>query len=422
MDPKYVTNTAPTSSIQEGIVANCVRWMKAYDVGQGDYCGAFATRAQLTETDFYSLNPFLGANGQNCPNMFWANYWYCIATDKSQPTSAGTTLISITPTPAPAPTPSKGGDSSTTKTSSNAGSPSQSGAQSTAASTTSKPTTTTTQALSIATSPTPSKPSSSSAAASPSANAVYTPNGASYVGCASEIQNGRALPLKPTSDAKMTISMCLASCSSNGYPVAGLEYGRECWCGNALDAGVKLEAGVKGACGMPCAGDQSQTCGGPSLLSVYRNNTLRAASSVSSTGGFDYVGCYDESKGRAVGPLLAAAGGTITIDSCIKTCDGKGLPWAGLEYGQECWCAAKLNEKAPMMKNEACTMQCAGNKGQICGGSNLVSVYKKTSAQKNKRSLGPHATTVGTDGKPTVIKTVKMVRRGRFGRRNAFPA
>ncbi|KAH6653915.1 WSC domain-containing protein [Truncatella angustata] len=227
----------------------------------------------------------------------------------------------------------------------------------------------------------------------------------------------------------MTIDTCLAYCSTKGYHTAGLEYGRECWCGNALASGAQLDAGIRGNCSTPCAGDESQTCGGASLLSVYKNDTVRAASWVPGVGGYVYAGCYDEGKGRAVGDFRAADA-AMTVDACVGICGGKGFAWAGLEYGQECWCARGLNKNAPLLSSpgqaDQCTMQCAGNKGQTCGGSNKVSVYRSNGAQKEKRSrkrsLGPHATKIGEDGRPTVIKTVKMVRRGRFGRRDAFAA
>lgn len=38
-----------------------------------------------------------------------------------------------------------------------------------------------------------------------------------------------------TIDSKLTPASCDASCASQGYSFAGVQYGRECWCGNALN-------------------------------------------------------------------------------------------------------------------------------------------------------------------------------------------
>lgn len=59
----------------------------------------------------------------------------------------------------------------------------------------------------------------------------------------------------------MTVANCLTWCEEAHF--AGLEYGRECWCGDELSS-LSTELDGK-ACNMPCAGDKSLTpdfCGG----------------------------------------------------------------------------------------------------------------------------------------------------------------
>jgi hypothetical protein len=77
-------------------------------------------------------------------------------------------------------------------------------------------------------------------------------------------------------EGEMTVPMCLSFCSNGRteYRYAGLEYARECWCGQVL-AGIseKLD---DGECDLPCDGDNSTACGGRLKLSVYRLSTSAA--------------------------------------------------------------------------------------------------------------------------------------------------
>ncbi|KAJ4010351.1 hypothetical protein NW752_005026 [Fusarium irregulare] len=84
---------------------------------------------------------------------------------------------------------------------------------------------------------------------------------------------GRALTWPMDVDgSKMTPSTCLNACADQGFPLAGLEYGGECYCGNVL-ANDTVKANVDD-CNVPCNGDKTLLCGGPSRLSVYISNDL----------------------------------------------------------------------------------------------------------------------------------------------------
>ncbi|RGP78132.1 hypothetical protein FLONG3_3701, partial [Fusarium longipes] len=94
--------------------------------------------------------------------------------------------------------------------------------------------------------------------------AGYKPNGC-YTDNSSK---GRALTWPMDIDgSKMTPTTCLTACADQGFPLAGLEYGGECYCGNVL-ANDTVKADV-GDCNVPCNGDSTLLCGGASRLSVY---------------------------------------------------------------------------------------------------------------------------------------------------------
>ncbi|KAI0128625.1 WSC domain-containing protein [Xylariales sp. AK1849] len=380
--------TALPFPTQAGIVSNCESWMRAFD--KGDFCAWFAGRGNTVPREFYKLNPFLGLNGENCNTQFWASYWYCVGTSKDGSdvvaTSAGiltvSTSLPTTKTDAPA---------VTTK-------PTSAQALGTTTPTSSDFTQTSNTAQTVKLSSV--TPATSSAAAG--STSIVAPAGSTYLGCAAEPSNGRALNLLSTAGADMTIENCLAFCSKAGFPVAGLEYSSECFCGNAPPA--KLD---QTQCSMACSGNKAQICGGPNRLSVYQNNSLSAPAIPQTVGGSTYQGCFDESKGRVLSSTMIGYD-DLTVDKCVGYCSDKGFPYAGVEYAQECWCAKDMKSGATKMSDLQCNMKCKGNGGQFCGGSGAVAVYKKGDAKR--------AVEIRHES-PTVVKTIRMVRRGRFGRR-----
>lgn len=88
-----------------------------------------------------------------------------------------------------------------------------------------------------------------------------------YYGCMTEGTTGRTLNDASTSGDGMTLESCAAYC--NGYTYFGMEYSSQCFCGNRFLFPSTMASA--GSCGMMCAGNQTQLCGGPNLLSVYTN-------------------------------------------------------------------------------------------------------------------------------------------------------
>ncbi|KAK3116471.1 hypothetical protein LTR53_003135 [Teratosphaeriaceae sp. CCFEE 6253] len=115
--------------------------------------------------------------------------------------------------------------------------------------------------------------------AAPSATALAASNGYAYVGCWNETvgvansAGARALTGGMTSaNNTMTVSSCLKYCSQgyNGATMqyAGLEYGRECYCGAYLSSfSEKLNETAR--CVYACNGNGSEVCGGALALTLY---------------------------------------------------------------------------------------------------------------------------------------------------------
>ncbi|KAK2002194.1 WSC domain-containing protein [Colletotrichum falcatum] len=95
-----------------------------------------------------------------------------------------------------------------------------------------------------------------------------------YYGCFSEPQSGRLLPTQILNSVNMTIGMCLSACYNKAY--AGVEYGRECWCGSSLNlggaSGTKPAANVSSTdCSFKCPGNSTEFCGAGVRMSLYKH-------------------------------------------------------------------------------------------------------------------------------------------------------
>ena len=88
-------------------------------------------------------------------------------------------------------------------------------------------------------------------------------------GCYVDNEGGRrVLPHKAHYSPKNTIEICKKLCFEKGYQYAGVEYSKECFCGNDLPAKI---APKQSDCNMDCSGDKTQKCGGGNRLNVYQS-------------------------------------------------------------------------------------------------------------------------------------------------------
>jgi glucan endo-1,3-alpha-glucosidase len=94
--------------------------------------------------------------------------------------------------------------------------------------------------------------------------------------------------------------------------------------------------------------------------------------------GWSALGCHaDSSTARALGGGSYTSN-NLTVGSCIASCAAKGMPYAGVEYGVECWCspasAVNLNPAS-----DGCNVRCSGDpNGQntVCGGGYRINVFQ----------------------------------------------
>lgn len=93
------------------------------------------------------------------------------------------------------------------------------------------------------------------------------------------------------------------------------------------------------------------------------------------TCGWTWLGCYTDSVSmRALNHHGTIAGwpSTTTVEACQAACQAQGFSYAGVEFGNECWCGNELSSRPA---TDGCNMPCSGNSQEICGGPDRLNVY-----------------------------------------------
>ncbi len=235
-----------------------------------------------------------------------------------------------------------------------------------------------------------------------SASTTPTPQpqatGITYLNCVSETSPNRALNASYTSGSSMTIDQCALTAQALNLAYFGLEYSTQCLAGSVLNSASTVLASNK--CNMACAGNSTQTCGGPNAISLY-NNTLYVKPTnpnpvnVPNQSGsqYGYVGCYSEPSGaRALGSTAQFGSSaptitSLTVELCAAYCFAKGYAWMGVENGNQCFCngAGVINGAVLSPGGDAdCNVGCQGNYRENCGGNAKINVYHLISGSKRR--------------------------------------
>lgn len=91
------------------------------------------------------------------------------------------------------------------------------------------------------------------------------PEGTQRLGCVVDDVYKRVLAVLKASEEEMTVAKCMESCKADGFSIAGVEFGRECFCGDGLgEDAVMTEEG----CDMRCTGNATEFCGGATRMDV----------------------------------------------------------------------------------------------------------------------------------------------------------
>ena len=172
-------------------------------------------------------------------------------------------------------------------------------------------------------------------------NVVPSADGYSFVGCYTELPTGRILSALSAANDNMTVELCSQTCA--GYIYFGVEYGRECYCGNNLASGS--QPSMNGGCTKSCAGNATELCGGSDRIDLYMLNSSATAPSsttpspsstpmtVPGAGLFKSIGCYTEVTSSRALATLESANSNMTVEQCADFCSA--YQYMGVEYADE---------------------------------------------------------------------------------------
>jgi hypothetical protein len=222
------------------------------------------------------------------------------------------------------------------------------------------------------------------------------------IGCYTDSVTARMLrnyTVSPGAAQALNVGICTTACYDLAFPYAGLEFGQECFCDTLMQTIVKAP---EAECNMTCSGDTGEICGGDLRINIYSYNGTTpltatsttamptSTSSVTSTstnlaitapGAYKSLGCYsDITSNRTLGFVgdYPGAHGNMTIEPCQGACENAGYVFAGVEFGDECWCDNVIRGIGTSVSSTDCNMPCSGNTSETCGGSNRINVYRFT--------------------------------------------
>ncbi|KAH7906672.1 copper radical oxidase-like protein [Hygrophoropsis aurantiaca] len=235
--------------------------------------------------------------------------------------------------------------------------------------------------------------------AAPPAAPIIVPSVGNWtsLGCYSDSAATRALAYGTATTGGVTAESCTTACYNAGYPLAGMEYSTQCFCGLSLESNSAPTTASD--CDMTCVGNSSEYCGGPNRLNLYNyTGTLPSTPPANGGGGasdsgggatnvspvssglpssWTYGACYvDNANGRALGNEYD--NNSVTVESCIAHCVSSNYTLAAIEYSTQCFCGDYLTNGAAKAPEADCNMACGGNANEACGGPNRLSVYTST--------------------------------------------
>ena len=166
----------------------------------------------------------------------------------------------------------------------------------------------------------------------------------------------------------MTVERCAAYCKN--FAIFGVEYGRECYCGNSLNPGSVPATNTD--CSFKCPGDAAETCGAGNRLDLYKKNGSPIPHP------YTAKGCYSDDPNNRTLTGPSTSNENLTIELCSVICTG--YAYFGVEYFRECYCGDTIAGSGTPQPAGQCDAACSGDPNEICGGNSRLNLYQYTSS------------------------------------------
>jgi hypothetical protein len=91
--------------------------------------------------------------------------------------------------------------------------------------------------------------------------------------------------------------------------------------------------------------------------------------------GWVSVGCYTDGPSPRTLSAQSYSSSNVDAETCTAFCSA--YAYAGMEYGNECYCGDSLLGGSTAVNSSECNMMCAGNGAEFCGGSWLLTLLQQ---------------------------------------------
>ncbi|XP_058054885.1 xylosyltransferase oxt [Anopheles bellator] len=89
------------------------------------------------------------------------------------------------------------------------------------------------------------------------------------------------------------------------------------------------------------------------------------------------LGCFrDEKDFRLLAGYYSTFKSNNSPEKCIRLCLQSGYPFAGVQYGYECFCGDEVPKAVAKLPDSSCNIKCPGDPKQACGGYFAINVYE----------------------------------------------
>ncbi|KAG8267286.1 hypothetical protein J6590_054683 [Homalodisca vitripennis] len=189
-----------------------------------------------------------------------------------------------------------------------------------------------------------------------------------YLGCYKDQESPRALKGHMEDFRNNLVPfMCTGLCYSMGFLYAGIQYSKQCFCGDEHpNPNLKV---VEAECAKPCSGDATKKCGGDYRNAVYQTGIPDVPVHEK------YVGCYNDFNNHIFKAHKTTLDKTNTPRRCLNYCWQLGFKYSGVEYGRECLCGDDKPDSSFLVSGDECSITCSGDQLETCGGNWRLAVY-----------------------------------------------
>jgi hypothetical protein len=139
-------------------------------------------------------------------------------------------------------------------------------------------------------------------------------------------------------------------------------------------------------CNKICTGNSAEVCGAGGRINVFTNGDT-APAVLAATGDFTSIGCYSDSASARTLTTRVSLPGRVRVSDCTTACERQGFQYAGLEYADECYCGASIQNGGAPIADKQCNMACTADNTQFCGGRGAINIYKSSVPQRGPSTI-----------------------------------